>query len=95
MPKYSVRLVGANAGARIEGSLLRDLLDVLVEGARRAVRLRVDGRSSAPGSLPSWLDRATSLRVPQGPRSGVSAIMGQWSGEETDEEISAFLRDLS
>jgi hypothetical protein len=36
-----------------------------------------------------------SLRQPQGPRSGVNAVVGRWPGDETDEEIAAALRELS
>ena len=36
-----------------------------------------------------------ALRVPQGPRSGVNALMGQWPGNETDEEIEELLEGLS
>jgi hypothetical protein len=37
----------------------------------------------------------SSLHVPQGPRSGVSAIVGRWPGDETDEEIAAWLERTS
>ena len=43
--------------------MLRDLLDVLVEGARGAVRLQVEGRSSARGPRPGWLDVAAEFDV--------------------------------
>lgn len=36
-----------------------------------------------------------SLRQPQGPRSGVNAVIGRWPGDETDEEIVSALRELS
>ncbi len=36
-----------------------------------------------------------TLRRPQGPRSGLAAIIGQWPGDETDEEIEEALRELS
>lgn len=35
------------------------------------------------------------LRKPQGPGTGISAIIGQWPGDESDEEIRAFLDDIS
>jgi hypothetical protein len=38
---------------------------------------------------PSMLDR------PQGPDSGLNAVMGKWPGDETDEEILAMLEKLS
>ena len=51
----------AARGARISSSVLRDLLDVLVDATRGAVRLRVEGRSSAPGALPAWLSCAAQF----------------------------------
>lgn len=64
MPHYEIRLVGEGTrGAEVDGALLRDLLDAMVEGVRRAVRLRVEGRSSAPGAAPGWLDEAARFTV--------------------------------
>jgi hypothetical protein len=40
------------------------------------------------------LDRA-SLYKPQGPDSGINAIIGKWPGDESDEEILALLEELS
>jgi len=37
----------------------------------------------------------TIFRYPQGPRSGVAAVLGHWPGNETDEEINAWLREIS
>jgi hypothetical protein len=36
-----------------------------------------------------------NLREPQGPRSGINAVIGKWPGDESDEEIVAALRELS
>lgn len=44
---------------------------------------------------PLWGAAEPSLRQPQGPRSGINAIIGQWPGDESDEEIARALRDLS
>lgn len=64
MLKYSLRLLGPEArGARISGRLLRAVLDVLTEGARGALRLRAEGRSTARGTVPSWLVRAADFDV--------------------------------
>lgn len=41
--------------------MLRDLLDLFSEGAQGALRLRVEGRSQAPGPRPPWLERAARL----------------------------------
>jgi len=49
---------------------------------------------SAPQPLFSELE-TRSLRVPQGPRSGVAALFGQWPGDETDEDFESAVRDLS
>lgn len=43
--------------------MLRDLLDVLVDGCQQAVRLRVEGRSTAQGKIPGWLERAAVIEV--------------------------------
>jgi hypothetical protein len=37
----------------------------------------------------------SKLRKPQGPRSGMAVIMGQWPGDESDDEIQAALERLS
>jgi hypothetical protein len=36
-----------------------------------------------------------ALHVPQGPDSGINAIMGKWPGDESEEEILAALEELS
>jgi len=38
---------------------------------------------------------APSLRKPQGPRSGINAIIGQWPGDESDDEVAKALKELS
>jgi hypothetical protein len=35
------------------------------------------------------------LHQPQGPNSGLNAVMGKWPGDETEEEILALLEELS
>lgn len=49
---------------------------------------------SIPQPLFSELE-TRSLRIPQGPKSGVAAIFGQWPGDETDEDFESAVRDLS
>lgn len=62
MTTYRVRLLGPSArGARAGAPLLRDLLGVLVEASQRAVRLHIEGRSSAPGRAPAWLESAATF----------------------------------
>jgi hypothetical protein len=36
-----------------------------------------------------------SLRVHQGPKSGVAALFGQWPGDESDDDFEGAVRDLS
>jgi hypothetical protein len=45
------------------GPFLRELLDVLGDGCLQATRLRVDGRSTASGSPPKWLESASSFEL--------------------------------
>ncbi len=47
-----------------------------------------------PKTLGAPLD-ACSYDQPQGPRSGINAIIGEWPGDETDEELTEFLESLS
>ncbi len=37
----------------------------------------------------------SALHQPQGPDSGINAIIGKWPGDESDEEILALLEELS
>jgi hypothetical protein len=43
--------------------LLRDLLDVLVDGCQQVVRLHVEGRSTVQGKTPAWLERAAAFEL--------------------------------
>jgi hypothetical protein len=43
--------------------LLRDLLDVIVDGCQQVVRLHIEGRSTAQGKPPAWLERAAAFKV--------------------------------
>ncbi len=62
--KLKLKLTGEGMrGSRVDAGLLRDLLDALVKGTRGAVRLRMEGRSSALGTPPSWLERASAFDV--------------------------------
>jgi hypothetical protein len=51
-------------------------------------------RSAHQRALVRKLDRR-ALHRPQGPDSGVNAIIGRWPGDESDEEIIALLEELS
>jgi hypothetical protein len=62
--RHTVRLTGKRArGARIAGSVLGELTHLLVEATRGALRLRVEGRSAAPGTPPAWLVAAADFEV--------------------------------
>lgn len=64
MKRYSIRLKGPGVGdARVSGAVMRDVLDFLIEGTRRSVRLLIDGRSATRGSAPSWLEPASAIYV--------------------------------
>jgi hypothetical protein len=65
MAKHTLHFAG-KGGADVDpshGPLLRELLDIVVDGCQQATRLRVDGRSTAPGTIPGWLERAASFEI--------------------------------
>lgn len=64
MIKHKITLKGDTvATCRVSGLVLKDLLDILIDGARGALRLQVEGRSFAPGASPKWLDDAADFQV--------------------------------
>jgi hypothetical protein len=68
------------------------------------LRIEAEEIELATGDLTLWsrlpvpifggLDRRT-LHQPQGPRSGINAIIGRWPGEESDEEVRTALSEIS
>ena len=59
MIKHNLILKGSSArGKQISAFLLKDLLDVIIDGTKGALRLRAEGRSTARGSDPGWLNQA-------------------------------------
>jgi hypothetical protein len=63
------------------------------------LRIEADGIEPATGDVSIWSrvprpERRT-LRRPQGPRSGINAVIGRWPGDETEEEILSVLEKLS
>jgi hypothetical protein len=59
---WKAHLVGPGTrGTRLPGGLVRDMFSALVDAIQRTVRLRVEGRSSAQGPVPSWIERASSF----------------------------------
>ncbi len=64
MTRRHVRLVGPRAGGeRLRAATLRQLLAVLIDGSQRALRLRLQGRSTARGTPPAWIVAATDFEV--------------------------------
>jgi hypothetical protein len=65
MAKHTLHFAG-KGGAGVDpshGPLLREILDIVVDGCQQATRLRLDGRSTAPGMVPAWLERAASFEI--------------------------------
>jgi hypothetical protein len=65
--------------------------------SRALFRIDADRIEPATGDASLWSRAPTpifreldgrKLSVPQGPRSGVSAIWGQWPGDESDAEFN-------
>lgn len=65
MSKHIIRFSGESASeGRVRYSpFLRHVLDALVDGCQQATRLRLEGRSTAPGTVPVWLERAASFLI--------------------------------
>ncbi|HSN97240.1 MAG TPA: hypothetical protein VLS89_03045 [Candidatus Nanopelagicales bacterium] len=65
MSKHVIRFSGhAPIPGRARYSpFLRYVLDALVDGCQQATRLRLEGRSTAPGTVPAWLEQAASFLV--------------------------------
>lgn len=63
MAEYSLIVRGLpHPGSGLPGVLVRDLLDAVDQGARGAVRLRLEGRSRAGGGpAPSWVAEAATF----------------------------------
>lgn len=89
MQTRSIRLQGTRAqGAQVGAALLRDLLTVLIEGSQRALRIRTQGRSTARGAAPAWIQAATEFSVRVLPGSTVLEIEGPSLLEAAPEEFS-------
>ncbi len=62
--QHFVRVKGPHhSGTKISAAMLCDLLALLVEGCRGAVRVWVEGRSFAHGAVPGWLTRSAGFSV--------------------------------
>lgn len=82
-------LVLGTAIYRASGRLLRIDADAVKPGMKETA---VFSRMPIPPH--AKLD-VSKLRKSQGARSGMAAIMGQWPGDESDEEVEAVLERLS
>jgi hypothetical protein len=75
MTQHEISLRGPAArGTIVAAAVLRDLLDVVLQGCQQAVRLRCEGRSTAPGQPPAWLDQAAAFDV-TGIRQGSTQVL--------------------
>jgi hypothetical protein len=83
-------LVTGMAVFRPSGSVLRIEAEKLSEADERDAAIW----SGMPKPLMAPLD-LRKLHVPQGPRSGINAIWGQWPGDESYEEFLAALEEMS
>lgn len=63
MIRYRLRLVRPDEGTQVPVALLTGLLGALMEGNLRALRLRIEGRSTRRGAVPQWLREAASFSL--------------------------------
>jgi hypothetical protein len=85
-----VAVVTGTAQFRPSGSLLRVDADLLQPGGDEDLSMW----SETPRPLFGVTD-VPELRRPQGPRTGINAIIGAWPGDETDDEVFAMLEEMS
>ena len=70
MKKHRFKIEGSDIGGKVaSASLLREALGMLVDGARMAVRLRLDGKSTSRGTLPAWVEKGANFGVEVKPGS--------------------------
>lgn len=61
---HTITLAGPGLDAPgMSSRLIRDLFDVLVQGAEQSLRFRMEGRSTARGAAPAWLKPASDFRM--------------------------------
>ena len=82
-------LVLGTAIYRASGRLLRIDAEAVRSGENEPT---VFSRMPTP---PGTRFDTSRLRKPQGTKSGINAIIGKWPGDETEEEITAILEELS
>lgn len=71
----------------VSGSVLQELLLVAVDGAQRALRLRVEGRSTAPGAIPRWVAAGATFDVVQGRNAQEWRLLGRPLKEAAPEKF--------
>lgn len=63
MKKHIYKLIGPDIrGPRISAALLRDMLDILVDGSERAIRLVFEGRSTTRAKAKPWISAAVAVQ---------------------------------
>lgn len=88
MIKHRIKLAGPGvSGTRVNARVLRDLLNIVIDGSQRAVRLRTQGRSTARGQLPRWIQVASEFTVEVLEGSTVLAIEAPSLREAAPEEF--------
>jgi hypothetical protein len=85
-----VAVVSGMARFGLSGALLRVDADLLQAGNAKDLSMW----SEPPLPLFDVAD-VRDLRRPQGPRTGINAIIGAWPGDETDDEVFAMLEEMS
>ena len=64
MDNRQITLTGPGvSGTVVNASVLRDLLVLAIEGSQRALRMRLEGRSTSRGTPPPWLEPAADFEV--------------------------------
>jgi len=70
----------------------------------RVLRIEADQMQSAHGDISMWsvvpkpLDESVDVRAltqPQGPKTGLNAVFGRWPGDESDDDVTRALREVS
>jgi hypothetical protein len=83
-------VVSGQAVFRPSGSVLRLEADAFDEAGEQ-----IGLWERVPKPLFGGAEATAKYLVPQGPRSGIAAIIGRWPGDEDDEEIVAALEHTS
>lgn len=64
MKTHIVKMEGPSAtGQEVSAKILRNVLSILLEGGKRAVKLKVHGKSVSRGAQPNWLESISDFKV--------------------------------